>query len=208
MAAVLWIAAALEFQRFCLAISLVETGGIADPRTSTVAIDLLVDCSLAYRKFRTACLMFLGSESLVCSSTMLLLPWSSIDLHLDMSGPSSSVEVWALSTLIELHSSIDIPPASSLLIQKAIDHPSLRPLIQWKQSTSISLFESMKDHSLLDPWYLVWVEGFGFLGYFVEMGWLLLVLYFEDVVENFPSIRQVWMKSCDFGCPYPSSRLD
>ena len=39
MAAVFGIAAALEYPRFCLAISLVEIGGIADPKTSTVAID-------------------------------------------------------------------------------------------------------------------------------------------------------------------------
>lgn len=59
----------------------------------------------------------------------------------------------------------------------------------------------MIDHSLTSPWYLAWIEGFCFLDYFVEMGWLLLVLCFEDVVESFLSVRLIWTISCDFGCP-------
>ena len=67
-------AVALKFQHFCLAILLMEIEGFADPMASIVATDLLADSSLACRRFRRACFMFLGSASLVCSSVMLLLP--------------------------------------------------------------------------------------------------------------------------------------
>lgn len=54
----------------------------------------------------------------------MLLLQSSIDLHLDMSAPSSSAVVLASSTPIEHHSVIGILPVSSPPFQKAIRHPN------------------------------------------------------------------------------------